>query len=441
MGNQASANQNEKKGDQKGKRERPQPPTRTGRTKGRKKPRRGPDVASKLPGVTPHARCRLKLLKMERISDWLLLEDEFLKNINATLNVKQEEKDDDEQSKVDDLRGTPMSVGNLEEIIDDNHAIVSTSVGSEHYVSILSFVDKEQLEPNSSVLLNHKVHAVVGVLNDDVDPMVTVMKLEKAPQETYADIGGLDQQIQEIKESVELPLTHPEYYEEMGIRPPKGVILYGPPGTGKTLLAKAVANQTSATFLRVVGSELIQKYLGDGPKLVRELFRVAEEHAPSIVFIDEIDAVGTKRYDSNSGGEREIQRTMLELLNQLDGFDSRGDVKVIMATNRIETLDPALIRPGRIDRKIEFPLPDEKTKRRIFNIHTAKMTLAEDVAFDELVMAKDDLSGADIKAVCTEAGLLALRERRMKVTMEDFRSSKETVLYRKKEGTPEGLYL
>lgn len=440
MGNQPSQNHNQdKKGDGK-KRERPQPLART-RGKGRRKPRKGPETASKLPAVTPHARCRLKLLKLERISDWLLMEDEFLKNINATLNLKQEEKDDDEQSKVDDLRGTPMSVGNLEEIIDDNHAIVSTSVGSEHYVSVLSFVDKEQLEPNSSVLLNHKVHAVVGVLNDDVDPMVTVMKLEKAPQETYADIGGLDQQIQEIKESVELPLTHPEYYEEMGIRPPKGVILYGPPGTGKTLLAKAVANQTSATFLRVVGSELIQKYLGDGPKLVRELFRVAEEHAPSIVFIDEIDAVGTKRYDSNSGGEREIQRTMLELLNQLDGFDSRGDVKVIMATNRIETLDPALIRPGRIDRKIEFPLPDEKTKRRIFNIHTAKMTLAEDVAFDELVMAKDDLSGADIKAVCTEAGLLALRERRMKVTMEDFRSSKETVLYRKKEGTPEGLYL
>jgi 26S proteasome regulatory subunit T2 len=271
--------------------------------------------------------------------------------------------------------------------------------------------------------------------------MVTVMKLEKAPQETYADIGGLDQQIQEIKESVELPLTHPEYYEEMGIRPPKGVILYGPPGTGKTLLAKAVANQTSATFLRVVGSELIQKYLGDGPKLVRELFRVAEEHAPSIVFIDEIDAVGTKRYDSNSGGEREIQRTMLELLNQLDGFDSRGDVKVIMATNRIDSLDPALIRPGRIDRKIEFPLPDEKTKRRIFNIHTSKMTLSTCVKVDEYILAKDDLSGADIKAICTEAGLMALRERRMKVTDEDFRKSKENVLYRKQEGTPEGLYL
>merc|ERR1711939_603634 len=202
----------------------------------------------------------------------------------------------------------------------------------------------------------------------------------------------------------------------------------------------AVANQTSATFLRVVGSELIQKYLGDGPKLVRELFRVADDLSPTIVFIDEIDAVGSKRYDSQSGGTREIQRTMLELLNQLDGFDERGDVKVIMATNRIESLDPALIRPGRIDRKIEFPLPDIKTKRHIFGIHTGRMTLAEDVDLEKHIMSKDELSGADIKAVCTEAGLLALRERRMKVTNEDFKKSKENVLYRKQEGTPEGLY-
>merc|ERR1711983_211052 len=273
--------------------------------------------------------------------------------------------------------------------------------------------------------------SVVSILQEDSDPMVSVMKVEKAPLESYADIGGLEDQIQEIKEAVELPLAHPELYEDIGIKPPKGVILYGQPGTGKTLLAKAVANSTSATFLRVVGSELIQKYLGDGPKLVRELFRVAEEHAPSIVFIDEIDAVGTKRYDSNSGGEREIQRTMLELLNQLDGFDSRGDVKVIMATNRIETLDPALIRPGRIDRKIEFPLPDEKTKRRIFGIHTGRMTLSDDVDLEEYIMSKDDLSGADIKAICIEAGLLALRERRIKVTMEDFKKSKDKVLIRK----------
>merc|ERR1719281_1941057 len=389
--------------------------------------------------VTPHTKCRLRLLKQERIKDYLLMEEEFIRNQERL--KPQDEKNEEERSKVDDLRGTPMSVGNLEEIIDDNHAIVSTSVGSEHYVSILSFVDKDQLEPGCSVLLNHKVHAVVGVLSDDTDPMVTVMKLEKAPTESYADIGGLDSQIQEIKESVELPLTHPEYYEDIGIKPPKGVILYGAPGTGKTLLAKAVAHETSATFLRMVGSELIQKYLGDGPKLVRELFRMADEMAPSIVFIDEIDAIGTKRYDSTSGGEREIQRTMLELLNQLDGFDERGDVKVIMATNRIDSLDPALLRPGRIDRKIEFPLPDIKTKRHIFGIHTGKMTLADDVSLEEYIQSKDDLSGADIKAICTEAGLMALRERRMKVTDEDFRKSKENVLYRKQEGTPEGLYL
>jgi len=236
-------------------------------------------------------------------------------------------------------------------------------------------------------------------------------------------------------------MTHPELYEDIGIKPPKGVIFYGPPGTGKTLLAKAVANETSATFLRVVGSELIQKYLGDGPKLVRELFRVADESAPSIVFIDEIDAIGTKRYDSTSGGEKEIQRTMLELLNALDGFDARGEVKVIMATNRIDSLDPALLRPGRIDRKIEFPLPDINTKRNIFKIHTGRMTLADDVNLEDFIQSKDDLSGADVKAICTEAGLLALRERRMKVTQKDFLSAKETALYKKKGDFPEGLYL
>ncbi|KAH6578687.1 hypothetical protein BASA61_000152 [Batrachochytrium salamandrivorans] len=423
----------QKKDDKKTKKWEPPLPTRVG-----KKKKKGPDASTKLPAVFPTTRCKLKLLKNDRIKDYLLLEEEFVQNQERL--KPQEAKNQAERSNVDDLRGSPMNVGNLEEIIDDDHAIVSTSSGPDHYVSIMSFVDKDLLEPGCSVLLHHKTMAIVGVLQDDTDPMVSVMKLEKAPTESYADVGGLDQQIQEIK-----PLSYrsliPELYEEMGIKPPKGVILYGAPGTGKTLLAKAVANQTSATFLRVVGSELIQKYLGDGPKLVRELFRVAEDHAPSIVFIDEIDAIGTKRYDSTSGGEREIQRTMLELLNQLDGFDSRGDVKVIMATNRIESLDPALIRPGRIDRKIEFPLPDVKTKRRIFNIHTGRMTLAVDVDLEEFVMAKDDLSGADIKAVCTEAGLLALRERRMKVQADDFRKAKEKVLYRKNEGTPEGLYL
>merc|ERR1712038_295600 len=343
----------------------------------------------------------------------------------------------EEREKLEELRGSPLAVGSLEELIDDNHAIVSSSVGPEYYVNILSSVNQDLLEPGCSVLLHNKTMSVVGILSDDTDPMVSVMKVEKAPLESYADIGGLEDQIQEIKEAVELPLTHPELYEDVGIKPPKGVILYGVPGTGKTLLAKAVANETSATFLRVVGSELIQKYLGDGPKLVREMFRVAQEHSPSIVFIDEIDAVATKRYDTTSGGEKEIQRTMLELLNQLDGFDDRGEVKVIMATNRIESLDPAMIRPGRVDRKTEFPLPDEKTKRRIFQIHTGKMTLSDDINLEEFVVAKDDLSGADIKAICTEAGMLALRERRMKVTQADMRKAKEKALYKKKGNIPE----
>merc|ERR1712178_112846 len=434
MGNQQPGGQRKKNTEKK--KYQPPLPTTIGKRKNKHK---GPTTLDKIPTVTPHARCKLKLLKTERIKDYLLMEEEFIRNQERLR--PQEEKDEEERAKVDELGGRPMAVGTMEEVIDDNHAIVSTSMGNEHYVSMLSFVDKDLLEPNCTVLLHHKFHAVIGVLGDDTDGKVSVMKLEKAPQESYADIGGLEQQIQEIKESVELPLTHPEYYDEMGIKPPKGVILYGPPGTGKTLLAKAVANQTSATFLRIVGSELIQKYLGDGPKLVRELFRVAEEHSPSIIFIDEIDAVGTKRYDSNSGGEREIQRTMLELLNQLDGFDSRGDVKVIMATNRIESLDPALLRPGRIDRKIEFPLPDAKTKRHIFKICTGKMTLSEDVNLEEFVMQKSELAGADIKAVCTEAGLLALRERRMKVTHKDFQQATEKVLYKKKGSYPEGMYL
>jgi 26S proteasome regulatory subunit T2 len=447
---------NNKKGDKKDKPKYeppPQPTTRIGR---KKRKQAGASAAAKLPTVYPTARCKLRMLRMQRVHDHLLLEEEFVENQERLRKAKAAsvvtpssaggdsdalDRNADERGRVDDMRGSPMGVGNLEELIDDDHAIVSSATGPEYYVSIMSFVDKDLLEPGASILLHHKSVSVVGVLTDDTDPAVNVMKLDKAPTETYGDIGGLETQIQEVREAVELPLMHPELYEEMGIKPPKGVILYGAPGTGKTLLAKAVANQTSATFLRIVGSELIQKYLGDGPRLVRQLFQTAAEHAPAIVFIDEIDAIGTKRYESSSGGEREIQRTMLELLNQLDGFDDRGDVKVIMATNKIDTLDPALIRPGRIDRKILFENPDQNTKRKIFTLHTSKMSLAPDVDIDEFVTQKDDLSGADVRAICSEAGLLALRERRMRVNMTDFRAARENVLKTKTEGEPEGLYL
>jgi len=438
-GGKDGANDKDDPNKKKKKRFEPRPTASAASRNSRRRRRKGPSGLNKTPTIQPISKCKLRLLKLDRVRDFLLMEEEFIRNHEVF--KPHEERDQEEREKLEELRGTPLGVGTLEELIDDNHAIVSSSIGPEYYVNVLSSVNQDLLEPGCSVLLHNKTMSVVGILGDDTDPMVSVMKVEKAPEESYADIGGLEQQIQEIKEAVELPLAHPELYEDIGIKPPKGVILYGEPGTGKTLLAKAVANQTSATFLRVVGSELIQKYLGDGPKLVRELFRVADDLSPTIVFIDEIDAVGSKRYDSSSGGTREIQRTMLELLNQLDGFDERGDVKVIMATNRIESLDPALIRPGRIDRKIEFPLPDSKTKRHIFSIHTSKMTLSDDVDLEKFIMSKDELSGADIKAICTEAGMLALRERRMKVCQEDFNKAKEKALYRKKGNIPEGLYL
>lgn len=438
-GGKDGANDKDDPNKKKKKRFEPRPTASAASRNSRRRRRKGPSGLNKTPTIQPISKCKLRLLKLDRVRDFLLMGEEFIRNHEVF--KQHEERDQEEREKLEELRGTPLGVGTLEELIDDNHAIVSSSIGPEYYVNVLSSVNQDLLEPGCSVLLHNKTMSVVGILGDDTDPMVSVMKVEKAPEESYADIGGLEQQIQEIKEAVELPLAHPELYEDIGIKPPKGVILYGEPGTGKTLLAKAVANQTSATFLRVVGSELIQKYLGDGPKLVRELFRVADDLSPTIVFIDEIDAVGSKRYDSSSGGTREIQRTMLELLNQLDGFDERGDVKVIMATNRIESLDPALIRPGRIDRKIEFPLPDSKTKRHIFSIHTSKMTLSDDVDLEKFIMSKDELSGADIKAICTEAGMLALRERRMKVCQEDFNKAKEKALYRKKGNIPEGLYL
>ncbi|ORD94977.1 PRS4 [Enterospora canceri] len=405
----------------------------------RKKRVRDSKNKTNLPSIAPVLKCKLRGLKLLKIKAMMCIEDDLLNLADATIDNENKMND---KYVVDQLRGSPLAVGTLEEFVDDTHAIVSSPNGFEYHVNILSFVDKDLLEPGCTVLLNNKDQNVIGALNSpDVDPLVSVMKLERAPTETYADIGGLESQIQEIKESVELPLTHPELYQEMGIRPPKGVILYGEPGTGKTLLAKAVANQTSATFLRIVGSELIQKYMGDGPKLVREMFKVADAHAPSIIFIDEIDAIGGKRYNTTSSGGREIQSTMLELLNQLDGFDTKDDIKVIMATNKIENLDQALIRPGRIDRKIYFGLPDTETKRSIFRIHTGKMTLAKDVDLEELVAAKEELNGSDIKAICTEAGMCALRERRRYVVMDDFRKAKEKIFYIKKGDTPHGFYV
>ena len=404
-----------------------------------KRKKRIKDTQKKLhiPEIFPKIDCKLNLLRQQMLNNFLTLENKIYTKIEQ---LETESSKMSARKKVDEFRGTPMVMGTLEEFIDDYRAIVTPYLGPEYVVPIMSFVDATKLEIGCSVLLNYRDNSIVGVLEGDNDPTLSGMKIDAAPTETYADIGGLEKQIQEIKESVELPLTDPQLFSDMGIDPPKGVILYGVPGTGKTLLAKAVANATSATFLRIVGSELVKKYLGEGPKLVRDLFKMAEDSAPSIIFIDEIDAIGRKRTDTSSSGGREIQRTMLELLNQLDGFDKKADVKVIMATNMISCLDPALIRPGRIDRKIEFTTPNTETKLKIFEIHTSRMTLKNDVDLKKVISSKEDLSGADIKAICTEAGMLALRDRRNYVCMNDFVLGREKVFTDKKSALPENLY-
>ena len=307
------------------------------------------------------------------------------------------------QEEVKRIQSVPLVIGQFLEPIDQMTGIVGSTTGSNYVVRILSTIDRELLRPGSSVALHRHSNSLVEVLPPEADSSIMMMGQNERPTETYQDIGGLDVQKQEIREAVELPLVQFDLYRQIGIDPPRGVLLYGPPGTGKTMLVKAVANATTASFIRVVGSEFVQKYLGEGPRMVRDVFRLARENAPSIIFIDEIDAIATKRFDAQTGADREVQRILLELLTQMDGFDQGSNVKVIMATNKIESLDPALIRPGRIDRKIEFPLPDQKTKMHIFRLHTSRMNLDPDVNLEEFVAMKDDLSGADIKSlVCCQ---------------------------------------
>ena len=290
------------------------------------------------------------------------------------------------------------------------------------------YVDEKDLIPGSRVTLNKQSLAVMEVLPAPLDPVVTGAEIIDKPNITYDDIGGLSKQMLELREAVEDPLNRPELYKKVGIEPPKGVLLVGPPGTGKTLMAKAVANATKATFIRLVGSELVQKYIGEGARLVRELFELAKEKAPSIVFIDELDSVGAKRADVATSGDREVQRTLMQLLSELDGFTPTGDVKIIGATNRPDILDDALLRPGRFDRIIEVGLPDVEGRQQIFKIHLAHMNVSKKVDPKKLAEATEGVSGAEIKSICTEAGMLAIRADRDIVMPEDFDAAREKVL-------------
>ncbi|KAJ3107160.1 26S protease regulatory subunit 8 [Phlyctochytrium bullatum] len=326
-------------------------------------------------------------------------------------------------------------VGEVVKLMGKKKVLVKAHPDGKYVVDIGPSIDIAALTPTVRVALRHDSYQLHKILPNKVDPLVSLMMVEKVPDSTYEMVGGLDRQIKEIKEVIELPVKHPELFEALGIAQPKGVLLYGPPGTGKTLLARAVAHHTDCRFIRVSGSELVQKYIGEGSRMVRELFVMAREHAPSIIFMDEIDSIGSTRSESggSGGGDSEVQRTMLELLNQLDGFEATQNIKVIMATNRIDILDAALLRPGRIDRKIEFPPPNELARTDILKIHSRKMNLTRGINLRKIAEQMSGASGAEVKGVCTEAGMYALRERRVHVTQEDFEMAVAKVLKKDSE--------
>ena len=324
------------------------------------------------------------------------------------------------KSESEQLRSPPLIIGTIVDVVDSSRVIVRSSAGPRFLVRSSPSINQDDLKPGARCTLNQQSLAIVELLPSSIDAQVYSMELIDAPQETYADIGGLEDQINEIREAVELPLKRPDLFTRIGIEPPKGVLLHGPPGTGKTLLAKAVAHETNAHFMRVVGSELVQKYIGEGARLVRELFELAKKKAPTIIFIDEIDAVGASRTEANTSGDREVQRTLMQLLAGMDGFENRGDVKIIGATNRIDILDRALLRPGRFDRIIEIPLPDEQGRLSILNVHTRLLTMDGDVDLTEVARLTGGKNGADLHAICMEAGMFAIRKDREAIIHDDF---------------------
>jgi len=336
------------------------------------------------------------------------------------------------RNEIDRLREPPLVSATIIDFLDDKgRAIVKSSTGPSFVVNMSRKVKNEKLTPGTRVALNQRTFAIMEVLPTKLDPFVKGMEVvDSVPDISYEDVGGLGEQLQEVRETVELPLLKPELFKKVGIDPPKGVLLYGAPGTGKTLVAKAVAHETNATFIRIIGSELVQKFIGEGARLVREIFNLAKDKAPTILFIDELDAIGSQRLKIATSGDREVQRTLMQLLSELDGFEQRGDVKIIGATNRIDILDPALLRPGRFDRMIDFPIPDEESRTAIFKIHMRTLNIEGNVNVRKLVELTEGATGADIKAVCTEAGMFAIRKEAEIIIEDDFIQAVNKVMHK-----------
>ncbi|KAK4408764.1 26S proteasome regulatory subunitB [Sesamum angolense] len=362
-----------------------------------------------------------RLKSLQRQLEFIEIQEEYvkdeLKNLRRELLRAQEE--------VKRIQSVPLVIGQFMEMIDQNNAIVGSTTGSNYYVRILSTINRELLKPSASVALHRHSNALVDVLPPEADSSISLLSQSEKPDVTYNDIGGCDIQKQEIREAVELPLTHHELYQQIGIDPPRGVLLYvhlalEKPCLQRLLLITPLQPSLELLALNLFRSIWVRVVQRKGPRMVRDVFRLAKENAPAIIFIDEVDAIATARFDAQTGADREVQRILMELLNQMDGFDQTVNVKVIMATNRADTLDPALLRPGRLDRKIEFPLPDRRQKRLVFQVCTAKMNLSDEVDLEDYVSRPDKISAAEIAAICQEAGMLAVRKNRYVILPKDF---------------------
>lgn len=317
------------------------------------------------------------------------------------------------------LKRMPLFVAVVIDILENGEIYLRQQGNNQEYLTTVSEELRPLLKPGAKVAVNNAL-SIVKVIGNIYDSRVRVMELEVSPDISYAQIGGLTDQIKEVREAVEYPLTRPEIFRRIGVEPPKGILLFGAPGTGKTLIAKAVAHEAKATFIRMSGSELVHKFIGEGAGLVRELFQLARERAPAIVFIDEIDAVGSMRTNDGTSGSAEVQRTLMQLLAEMDGFDNRGDVRIMAATNRADMLDPALLRPGRFDRLIEVPVPDKDARLQILHIHSRKMHLGPDTDLPEIARMTEKATGAELEAICREAGMMAVRRDAETVAMVDF---------------------
>ncbi|MFC7201361.1 proteasome-activating nucleotidase Pan2 [Halospeciosus flavus] len=384
------------------------------------------------PESTPEERLSALKEHFEELQD---VHEELEEQLESVREKREDlrEQVDELQRENETLKTASLYIATVEDLNEDG-AVIKQHGNNQEVLTEVGDRLRERVEIGDRVAINDSF-SIQRVLDDETDARAQAMEVDQSPSVEYDDIGGLEEKLREVREAVEDPLVNPEQFEKVGVEPPSGVLLYGPPGTGKTMMAKAVANETDATFIKMAGSELVQKFIGEGSRLVRDLFELAEKEEPAIIFIDEIDAVAAERTDSKTSGDAEVQRTMMQLLSEMDGFDERGDVRIIAATNRFDMLDSAILRPGRFDRLIEVPNPDQEARERILEIHTEGMNLAEAVDYETLASKTEGFSGAELESLTTEAGMFAIRDGRDEVKMQDFDDAYTKIVESSEDGS------